>query len=1652
MQSPIRRRYYSMMMIFVLMIGVLTPAAGPVSVQAAEADESITVGEAIEKESDGSEQTVAGYIVGYVISPDNVSDNDFREDHNVAIAEEAGETDVDNMLFVQVSSDYRTEFGLNSNPDILDEEIVVTGIMEEYHTHNGLKEPSDMSFASKNSDEPKPDEPLELQSITDVRDQATGKVKTKGVVTAKLKNTIQIQDDTAAIAVRPTSLDVQVGDEVTVTGNLNDYRGLLQLDNATVEEQTTGVGIPDPLSLNGDELASHQSKLAVVENVTLTDVDDGGDWANYTAEDEVGNTFVVRDETGELNLETGITYDSITGMVIQFDEDQQIIPRSQSDILGDASAVQPVAASPDPGTIPAGSNVTLETATSDADIFYTRDGSDPSSENGELYSDAITIDEEVTIKAVAEKEGLTASNIAEFNYSVYDLQDGVMIHDIQGEGHESPMNGSTVQDVEGVVTYKYEIRGSHYFHMQTPEEDYDGNEKTSEGIIIYTGNVDNVDVGDLIHVTGEVDEYHIDGYDDRTETDLSITQINARDDQGGAIEVIESDVELPSAVELTSSDIPETIIGDDGFDSFDPNNYAIDYWESMAGMRVEVAPSQALAPQEHGDLVVATEEFTPENTTANGGIRLTEEGPNAQTIQYKLHPNGDARDFAVKTGDRFTEPVDGVVNYGFGNYKVYANLEEVESVFEEGDTQPEQTSIEKDDAKLTVATYNVENFSANESETSQQKAEDIARAFVSDMENPDIVGIVEVMDNNGQEQGPDGANASESYERLIDEIRNQGGPDYDYANIDPAYNQDGGAPHGNIRVGFLYNPERVSLTDGEHGTATEATSYDQGQLTLNPGRIAPNEDVMENTRKPLTAQFDFNGESVVVVANHFNSKSGDDGEFGQNQPPVKGSEPQRHELASIVNEFVSDIKADNPDENVVVLGDMNDFEFTETLDILKGDDLTNAMMSVPEEERYTYLYQGNSQVLDHVLVSDHLTDVTEVDVLHVNADFTDMHGRASDHDPILTQIDLAAAEEVEDTFDLSIMHMNDTHARIEPLPKMATAVNEFREENPDSLLLHAGDVFSGTLYFNEFQGQADLELLNLMELDAMVFGNHEFDLGAEEGGHESLSEFVANASFPFLGTNIDFSEDPFMSDLETNQSLVDDPENGEIYDSIIKEIDGEQVGIFGLNTEDTANIAIPEDVTFDDFIETAEQAVEDFEDAGINKIIALSHLGYDSVPEVGNDLRLAEEIDGIDVIVGGHSHSVLEEPKVVSEDANGKATEPTVIVQAGEYAEYLGTLDVTFDENGVITSYDGELLEVDGFANDPEAMAALEPYQEQVEDVMNEEIGAVALKDLTNPRQDAPGDDSVRANETELGNLVTDAMLAKTQEKFPDTVIAFQNGGGIRAPISKGEITTGEVINVLPFSNDPVIATLTGQEIKDILEESVRQSPSENGGFLHVSGMKFFYDSEKEPGDRVVGMYVEGDGELEEIHLDEEYLVTTNEFTGQGGDGLETFEEVYDDGRVRDIGEIDWEQLRDYMVEEEYLDGIVDPEREERIVDLMGEAFEGIPEDPDDENGDTGDGGIPGSDPGKMPPEEDDDLDDDSTTPGDNDVGHDLDDDTVPGGINGDHVPGGDGTVPGGDGGTLPKTATNMYMFLLIGSVLLIAGGVIFLYSRRYSR
>lgn len=519
----------------------------------------------------------------------------------------------------------------------------------------------------------------------------------------------------------------------------------------------------------------------------------------------------------------------------------------------------------------------------------------------------------------------------------------------------------------------------------------------------------------------------------------------------------------------------------------------------------------------------------------------------------------------------------------------------------------------------------------------------------------------------------------------------------------------------------------------------------------------------------------------------------------------------------------------------------------------------------------------------------------------------------------------------KDNFMLSLMHTNDTHANLDSAPKKMTAIKEVRAEKPDALLIDAGDVFSGTLYFNEFKGQADLKFMNLMGYDVMTFGNHEFDLGSSKEGHQALADFIEGAKFSFVSANVDFSKDDTFKGLFSD-TISSKPEEGKIYNGIVKEVDGEKVGFFGLTTQDTKEISSPKQIEFQDYIKEAEKAVQAFEGMGVNKIVAVSHIGYDDNEAVDNDLTLAAKVDGIDVIVGGHSHTKLDEPVAVNKDENGKGKNQTVIVHADQYNKHLGTLDVEFDKDGKVIGHAGKLIEIKDQAEDVETKDLLKPYAEKIQKIKNEPTGGSAAKLLDNPR--TGGDNSkpsVRKNETELGNLITDGMLAKAKEYNPDVVMALQNGGGIRTTVDKGEITVGEVINVLPFGNTLATMEVTGAELKAAFETSVKDLPRENGGFLHVSGAKVQYDSSKPAGERIVSVaYKKADGSYAQIQAEETYTIATNAFTAKGGDGYDIFKKAYEEGRVTDLGLSDWENLRDHIAQLK----TVDPKIEGRIVDV----------------------------------------------------------------------------------------------------------------------
>lgn len=514
---------------------------------------------------------------------------------------------------------------------------------------------------------------------------------------------------------------------------------------------------------------------------------------------------------------------------------------------------------------------------------------------------------------------------------------------------------------------------------------------------------------------------------------------------------------------------------------------------------------------------------------------------------------------------------------------------------------------------------------------------------------------------------------------------------------------------------------------------------------------------------------------------------------------------------------------------------------------------------------------------------------------------------------------------------LTIMHSNDTHSWVQNAPKRAAAVKDIRAKKPDALLLDAGDMTTGTLFYNVFNGQADLAFFNYMQYDAVTFGNHEFDAGDTAEGHQALVDFIKGADFPFVSSNVDFSKDAKFTGLFSDL-ISSEPENGKIYNGIIKEVNGEKVGIFGLTTAETKDISSPGAIEFENYIEEAQKAVNAFEGQGVNKIIVLSHLGFDDKAEVDNDQELAKRVDGIDIIVGGHTHTVLNKPVKISTDVNNATKDPTLIVQAYQYSDFLGTLDVVFDDNGIIVDYAGELISLGDYAEDPQALELLKPYQKEVDAFGETEIGINAKAELENPR--TGGDNtkaSVRKNETILGNIITDGMLAKAKNYNNEVIMAIQNGGGIRSNIPAGPITVADVITVLPFGNTLAVMNVTGAELKDAFEHSLNKYPSENGGFLHVAGAKVEFDSSKPVGDRVVSIsYKDATGNYVAIDHSKSYTIATNAFTAKGGDGFSMFEKAYGEGRVTDLGLSDWENLREQLQSLTELP----TETEGRIVDI----------------------------------------------------------------------------------------------------------------------
>ncbi len=563
------------------------------------------------------------------------------------------------------------------------------------------------------------------------------------------------------------------------------------------------------------------------------------------------------------------------------------------------------------------------------------------------------------------------------------------IYDIQGAGHTSAYNGLSVTTT-GVVT-AIDTTGSKGFWIQDPTGD--GNDATSDAVFVFTSTAPTVAVGQLVSVQGVVNEFQ--GSDPNN---LTITEINSP-----TVTLLDHDVHTiaPTIIGEGGRLPPTEVIEDDHFGTFDPSQDAADFYESLEGMLVTVVDAQAVDSTLHnadGSLgnstwIVANEGADATGMNGRGGISITAGDLNPEKVQI-FYDSGVAPASAqpnALAGDHLGD-VTGVLSYFGGNYELIPTAVGSQGTGATATLPRETTTLAGDADHVTIGAYNCENLDPTDP---QAKFDQLGVDIAQNLHAPDIVGLEEIQDADGAGNGTNYSGAVTA-QKLIDAIVAAGGPHYVYVEVAPtANNTTGGESNGNIRQGFLYNPDRVSLVAGSVHQIVD------GDLS--------NGDAYNNSRKPLVADFTFNGQKITVVDVHNYSRGGSEETFGQDQPAAISGDDRRTDQTLWVKKAVEATVAADPNANVVVMGDFNGFQFeTAQTQLESGGALSNLTRLLPVDEQYSYSFEGNSQEIDHQFVSPNLQSGAAFDIVHLNS-LQPSNERPTDHDPIVSRLFVNAA-------------------------------------------------------------------------------------------------------------------------------------------------------------------------------------------------------------------------------------------------------------------------------------------------------------------------------------------------------------------------------------------------------------------------------------------------------------------------------------------------------------------------------------------------------------------------------------------------------------------------------------------------------------------
>ncbi|MCI1017469.1 ExeM/NucH family extracellular endonuclease [Microbacterium sp. C5A9] len=1066
------------------------------------------------------------------------------------------------------------------------------------------------------------------------------------------------------------------------------------------------------------------------------------------------------------------------------------------------------------------------------------------------------------------------------------------IAEVQGTTDVSPLNGQTVT-VEGVVTADFRTGGYKGIVIQTQGSggDADATPGASDGVFVYLDALaPTLAIGDLVSVTGSVSEY------------FGQTQINPSVLAG--VSVVQAGVGVPALTPL-----PDTVVGADR--------------EQYENMYVAPAGTYRLASSHQlynfgtlwlnagDDLnVKSTELARPGDeaaaiAAANRANRILLDDAWSIQVTNSGHPNGQpyfTEEQVVRNGDTVDFSDTGyVLQYGFDDWRLQPvvpidSTTPAEQKAGFTATNPRADSAPEVGGDVQVASFNVFNyFTTLKSENSNARgAADAAQFAIQKSKivaainglDAEIVSLMEIENSIKL-----GGSLDEALADLVDGLNDAlGAEEWDYVRTPDELND--AATTDFITSAIIYKKDAVE-TVGDSLTVTD-------------------ESVWGNAREPIAQAFDVDGRVVTVVANHFKSKSAPEGGGAE---PADGQgffNADRVKQANSLQDFTEEIEETTGSSDILLIGDFNAYAKEDPIDLFTSAGWSDvAREKAPEQ--HTYSFDGELGSLDHVLASPSLAaSITGAGVWSINSPEWSDRGyafgateagtpfRSSDHDPIIVGV----SSEIPPV-SIDVVTMNDFHGRIEAdgaaagAAVVAGAVQQFRAENPNTIFAGVGDLI-GASTFTSFinDDNPTIDALNAAGLDVSAAGNHEFDQGWED-----LRDRVQDrADWEYISSNV------FLT--ETGEPAL--------APAWVKELDGVKVGFIGAVTEDLDSLVSPEgiaDLEVRSIADSVNAVADDLRDGdGSNGeadvVILLVHEGAASteLSSITPDSPLGEIVYGVDedvnAIVSAHTHL-----------AYNHVIDGRPVISAGQYGENLGLMNLQVDpKTKELISITNEIKPLTANGQ------ALYPAVPEVADIVAKAkadadvLGAIKVGDITadfNRARQTNGSEN-RGGESTIGNFVADVQKWSTGAD-----IALMNPGGIRANLAyassnandpNGNVTYREAATVQPFANTLVTLTLTGAQLKSVLEEQWQPAGSARP-FLKLGvseGLVYTYDPAAAQGSRVTSITLDGTA----IDPAANYTVAANSFLAGGGDNFSTF--AQGSGK-RDTGKIDLQSMVDWF-------------------------------------------------------------------------------------------------------------------------------------------